>query len=152
MKTTTITELEGMMIDNLGGNNFGDGPGGAVWSDSLDEGPHGAFTDRAGFGGIVSSLVKKGLASTNGLDGRDATVSLTDAGVAIYIERSEEPAASYNRVAVMGGFEFFQRGDSILRARLDLPVMPDGYRCGRFECYASAWSRFEPMIRETLGS
>jgi len=87
---TKVTRLEGLMIDNIGGNNFGDGPGDEVWSDSLHEGPHGSFAPNASFGGIVSSLVKKGLAGTSGLEGRDATVWLTEEGVRIYEERNEE--------------------------------------------------------------
>jgi len=83
-----LTELEAKMIDNIGGNNFGSGPGYEIWSDSLADGPHGYFVPESSFGGIVSSLVKKGLAGASRNAGRDATVWLTDDGVAIYNEQN----------------------------------------------------------------
>lgn len=77
-----ITENEKKMIVNIAENNFGDGP---VWADSLHEGPYGEFVERSSFPGIVSSLVKKGLAGTWG-KGRDAEIALTLDGYSIYNE------------------------------------------------------------------
>ena len=75
-----ITENEKKMIVNIAENNFGDGP---VWSDSLHEGPYGEFVARTSFPGIVSSLVKKGLAGTWGT-GRESQVALTNNGYGEY--------------------------------------------------------------------
>ena len=49
--------------------------GNAIWSWSIDS----EFANTPSCGGIVSSLVKKGLAKSNG-EGDDATTSITQAG------------------------------------------------------------------------
>ena len=53
---------------------------------------------------------------------------------------------SYGRVAVFGDFEYFQRGDGIYRAPLANPVMTDGYRCGRWECYPHGWTLLSEIL------
>jgi hypothetical protein len=83
-----LTENEKKMLDNIVHNNFACGECRAhdsVWAYCLDEGPHGEFVPRKSFCGIVSSLVKKGLAYSQG-KGKDTTVSLTDLGVKEYKE------------------------------------------------------------------
>jgi len=46
--------------------------------------------------------------------------------------------------------EYFVRCGDVLRAPISCVVMPDGYRCGRFECPLSMWERMREMI-ETWG-
>lgn len=79
-----LTSNEVMMLANIARNEMNQGgePTDPVWADSLDKGPHGEFIPRAGFGGIISSLVKKGLVCSWG-SGRDAVVQLTDAGAEV---------------------------------------------------------------------
>lgn len=45
-----------------------------------------------------------------------------------------EPEQSAGHLWIDGSTELFTRCGDILRAPLSSPVMPDGYRCGRFEC------------------
>ena len=53
---------------------------------------------------------------------------------------------SYCSVAVINNVEYFQRQGNIYQAPLDNVIMPDGYRCGRFECKASRWNEAEKLI------
>jgi len=39
----------------------------------------------------------------------------------------------------LGEYEYFQVQNDIYRAYIDSPVMPDGYRCGRFYCPIWQW-------------
>jgi len=57
---------------------------------------------------------------------------------------------SYNRLAVIGGFEFFRHGRVVLRANMRDPIQTDGYRHGRFECFMSMWKHAEPVLRKSL--
>lgn len=78
-----LTDKEVKMLQNIAWNDFMDGVFEAdnpVWSNCLDQGPNGAFTNAASFGGIVVSLVKKGLVDSDG-DGKDGCVWLTEAGL-----------------------------------------------------------------------
>lgn len=40
-------------------------------------------------------------------------------------------------------FEFFTRGEEVYRASLSNPVMPDGYRCGRWETNMFHWNHYQ---------
>jgi len=46
-----------------------------------------------------------------------------------------------------GDREYFERDASIYAAPLSSVVMPDGYRCGRFECYAWMWPTLANLIK-----
>lgn len=35
---------------------------------------------------------------------------------------------------INGKYEYFKRNGQIYNAHIDRPVMPDGYRCGRWYC------------------
>ncbi len=82
----SITEKEAKMLRNIAENSYGDGdPSAWVWADCLDCGPE--HLDRASHGGLIASLVKKGLAESDGAgycryEKRDMTcVSLTELGL-----------------------------------------------------------------------
>lgn len=47
-----------------------------------------------------------------------------------------------------GKFEFFERNCSIYKAPMSNAIMPDGFRSGRFECYAHAWESHAKVLRE----
>ena len=53
---------------------------------------------------------------------------------------------SYGNVALTEKHEYFQRGNCIYKALLQDPIMPDGYRCGRFACYANRWNDLRDII------
>lgn len=42
--------------------------------------------------------------------------------------------------------EFYQRDNEVYRAPVGNPIMPDGYRCGRWECSIVHFHRFEQVI------
>lgn len=53
---------------------------------------------------------------------------------------------SKGHLAFMGSYEYYQFKDDIYRALIDNPVMPDGYRCGRFETRSFLWKdRFNQL-------
>lgn len=52
---------------------------------------------------------------------------------------------STDSIAVFDGVEYFERGDSVYQAPITDPVMPDGYRAGRWTCTKAAW----PLLYET---
>jgi len=86
MSATKVTTLEAKMLRNIAENDYANGdPEAQVWSDCLDCGP--CSLDPKSFGGLVASLVKKGLAESNdhgwdaGAGHRDACVWLTEAGL-----------------------------------------------------------------------
>jgi len=39
-------------------------------------------------------------------------------------------------------YEYFTQGKDVYRAEISLPIMPDGYRCGRWFCYIHAIDLF----------
>ena len=82
--TLNTTANERRMLDNIWHNDYGH-EGDAVWSNCLDCGPHGDFINRRGFGGIVASLVKKGLVWADGGSDAESCVGLTAAGTAFYM-------------------------------------------------------------------
>ena len=84
--TTSITANEKSMIINLATNDYGNGePGAQVWSNCLECGDLGEFIPAKGFGGVVASLVKKGLASCTGYGKTEDDVTwLTEAGVEMF--------------------------------------------------------------------
>lgn len=78
-----LTQNEEKMIVNIGGNEFTSEPGDSVWGDCLSLGPYGEFVPKTSFGGIISSLSRKGMILSCG-DGRDATIRLTKLGLEAY--------------------------------------------------------------------
>lgn len=75
-----LTENEIKMMENLAFNDFGYEFGDPTWSRCLSDGPHGEFVNKSSFGGIIASLVKKGLANVSG-SGPDSITYLTEDGV-----------------------------------------------------------------------
>ena len=49
-------------------------------------------------------------------------------------------------------FEYFKRGGDIIRAECDAPVMPDGYRCGRYFHRDSYYQNNMEMIDEKMNA
>jgi hypothetical protein len=78
-----LTQKEKRMIVNVGGNEFTSEPGDSVWADCLSNGPYGEFVPKTSFGGIISSLSRKGMILSCG-SGRNATVQLTKLGLEVY--------------------------------------------------------------------
>ncbi len=58
---TTLTELETKFVENMITNDFGDAPDHHIWTDCWDCGKHGEFVKPNQVGGIMSSLIKKGI-------------------------------------------------------------------------------------------
>lgn len=84
-----ITSAEKNVLQNIAENNFADGQEPEekpwIWSDCIeDNGPNDIASSSVG--GIVSSLVKKGLVDTSESGTPNAGVCLTDAGVKKYRE------------------------------------------------------------------
>lgn len=85
-----LTEKEIKLLDNIALNDYTSANGGYpedhweadCWSDTLECGPHGNFTKN--FGGVVTSLQKKGLLCSNG-----ESVGHTRLGYQVWNERSE---------------------------------------------------------------
>jgi hypothetical protein len=89
--TMSLTGNEKKMLDNIARNDFNGNPDEPVWSNCLDDGPHGEFVPRSSFGGIVSSLRKKGLVECdNGWQDSEGTVCLTAKGVEAWQALSEK--------------------------------------------------------------
>ena len=76
-----LTELEKDVIIAIAENEYSDVPGNPVWSWAIDY--ETKITKKEQVSGVVSSLVKKGLAKCYD-EGKDSTVHLTDAGVKTY--------------------------------------------------------------------
>lgn len=72
-----LTELERDVIKNGFGNNEFEDDGDAVWSWSIQ--PNCKLVTEKQISGVISSLVKKGLAISYG-DGEDSVVELTNPG------------------------------------------------------------------------
>lgn len=92
-----LTENEKKMIVNIGANDYNDGDGSnEIWAQYLDCGPFGAFVPKSSFGGIVGSLVAKGLAKTfPGSKKSEDTIRLTPNGVRAFAElRATAPKRS----------------------------------------------------------
>ena len=89
--TTNLTELETAALRNLLDSGF-DGPTYWAWCAT-----GGIVTERA-VGGVVSSLVKKGLVRCDG-SGQDATIHVTAAGREAIALRSSSPATSSRRTS-----------------------------------------------------
>ena len=49
-------------------------------------------------------------------------------------------------------FEYFKRGGDIIRAECDAPVMPDGYRCGRYFHRDSYYQNNMEMMDEKMNA
>ena len=49
-------------------------------------------------------------------------------------------------------FEYFKRGGDIIRAECDAPVMPDGYRCGRYFHQISYYKNNMEMMDEKMNA
>lgn len=45
-----------------------------------------------------------------------------------------------------GQYEIFLRGEEVYVAPVINPIMPDGYRCGRWECSKGMWQRYKSII------
>lgn len=62
---------------------------------------------------------------------------------------SPEPSAGHLlwQSTPYGLREYFTRGNEVLVAPVDNVVMPDGYRCGRFECYLSRWDDYRATFK-----
>ena len=82
-----LTELEKDVIVAIAENQYADVPSDPVWSFAIDF--HTKITKTEQISGVVSSLVKKGLAECWG-EGKDSTVELTDTGVKAYHEIKED--------------------------------------------------------------
>ena len=76
-----LTELEKDVIIAITENEYSDSPGDPVWSWSVADNCKIIHKDQVS--GVVSSLVKKGLAECYE-EGKDSTVKLTDTGVKAY--------------------------------------------------------------------
>ena len=76
-----LTELEKDVIVAIAENQYADRPGDPVWSFAISY--HTKITKPEQMGGVVSSLIKKGLVECSGRD-KDAAIELTDAGIKIY--------------------------------------------------------------------
>jgi hypothetical protein len=55
---------------------------------------------------------------------------------------------SQGHIKVIAGYEYFIRNGELFRARIELPVMPDGYRCGRWQTRESMADDYIKMIQE----
>lgn len=74
------TDLEKSVIRAIAENEYGDGPGSDVWSWSVTD----DFESPRAAAGALGSLQIKGLVATCGSRGKEATVRLTDAGIAVW--------------------------------------------------------------------
>lgn len=77
-----LTELEKDVIVAITENEYSDAPGNPVWSWSVTDNCKTTHKDQVS--GVVSSLVKKGLAECYNDRGKDSTIHLTNAGVRAY--------------------------------------------------------------------
>lgn len=85
-----LTELETRFVENMITNDFGEAPEHCIWTDCWDCGKHGAFMTPNQIGGVMSSLVKKGViaATVDQWDSfnhrSDNTCLLTDFGQTLF--------------------------------------------------------------------
>ena len=80
-----LTEMEKDVIIAICENEFSDSPGDPVWSWAVHD--KCKITKQNQICGVISSLIKKGLAVSDEWDGgmyKDQTVELTKKGVEIY--------------------------------------------------------------------
>lgn len=54
----------------------------------------------------------------------------------------ENKNTSTGHMATIGSYEYFLKNGQLYRANVVLPVMPDGYRCGRWICSESKAAEF----------
>lgn len=79
-EAANVTDLEADAIQAIGNNDFTDGdPTAWVWSNCVAQ--ECKTVKAKQLPGVISSLVKKGLAETDGNSGKDACVRLTETGV-----------------------------------------------------------------------
>jgi hypothetical protein len=87
--TLKVTDLEAQVIRAIAECEFGDGPGTDVWSWAVTA----DFASPKTAAGAIGSLKKKGLVQAGG-SGKEATVCLTETGIALWTAmRSATPAA-----------------------------------------------------------
>ena len=77
-----LTRLERDVLVAIVENEYSDTPGDPVWSWSVTDNCKIAKPEQVS--GIVSSLVKKGLAISRDWDEKDRTIELTSKGIQIY--------------------------------------------------------------------
>jgi hypothetical protein len=59
---------------------------------------------------------------------------------------------SLNHICFAGQVEFFSRDGSVYRAPSSACIMPDGYRCGRWECSEAHWVNcFDIILKPFMG-
>jgi DNA-binding PadR family transcriptional regulator len=83
-----ITELEKDVMIAIAENQYADSPDSEIWSFAIDF--HTKITKKEQISGVVSSLVKKGLAVCSSEHGNDDTVRLTTKGVKEYNKLKED--------------------------------------------------------------
>ena len=83
-----LTELEKDVIRAIAENQYADAPDSQVWSWAIVW--HTKIVTKKEVSGVVSSLVKKGLAVSEYYDEKDDTVRLTEQGVKEYHKIKEE--------------------------------------------------------------
>jgi predicted MarR family transcription regulator len=78
MNHITLTELEKQVLEGINNSDYGDELGDSIWQGS----ENCAISGTKQISGVYSSLSKKGLIGTD-QDGKESTVWLTKAGIAI---------------------------------------------------------------------
>lgn len=63
-----------------------------------------------------------------------------------HLEKSRGHLEYYELENNMGTVEFFVRNDEVFRAPVKAPVMPDGYRCGRWQTSLSKWPDYRTTV------
>ena len=84
----TLTEKETFLLTCIAESEYRDGSDNLrneVWSDTTCD-TYATKHERSGAGGVMSSLVKKGLVLADAIGSRDACVCLTSQGVEAYNE------------------------------------------------------------------
>lgn len=90
---------------------------------------------------ILNTLIEKGLITNMGLP----------TSLGIYVAKLE---FSKGHICLSDclEFEYFERGGDIMRAPCDAPVMPDGYRCGRYFHQISYYKNNMEMMDEKMNA
>tara|TARA_Y100001951_G_C11103869_1_gene163578 strand:- start:147 stop:434 length:288 start_codon:yes stop_codon:yes gene_type:complete len=57
----TLTTFETKFVENMISNCFGDAPDHIIWTDCWMDGKHGKFIEDNQVGGVMSSLIQKGI-------------------------------------------------------------------------------------------
>lgn len=76
-----VTTNEAAVLKSLFNNNFGDAPGDWVWANCINDSRTPSGLENRDLSGTFASLCKKGLAESDGLQGRDRCVRLTKSGI-----------------------------------------------------------------------